>query len=280
MADPYAQKRKEQKKAATKIQCIYRGHQVNRVASEGQSVQGVIERRKEEASNLKKAAQFVGRWVSPAVEAEGLMLDEKEQKELNKRQQLYERWKCLFDKFSPRGLLYVPMQLFFKIIVCVLLVRIKGEEQAWTLCFCYAIWVCFIFRGQPHIAHRKSFSEFFSQNAKFLVLLIPLLALNGVIKVSSLSAWMMTANLASIGGQALGELSGAVKTIWNTLSFVFATLNITFGCSIGPFGVSCGVSEEKMERVRAIGDKVGSATRLVAKVMLRPMLALTSGYTM
>jgi hypothetical protein len=278
--DPFAQQRKEQKEAATRIQSIYRRHQVNRKGAENKGVQGIIERRKEEAANLKKAAQYVGRWVPPEVEAEGLQLNEKERKELMKRQKLYERWKFLFDKFSPRGLLYVPMQLFFKVVVCLILVHVKGQQQAWALCACYGIWVWFILRYQPHITHRKSFKEIFSQNAKFLVLLIPLLALNGIIDTSAIAGWMMTANLGSIGGQAFGELTTAIQTIWNTVSFVFATFGITFGCNIGPFGISCGVSEEKLERVRAIADKLGSAIGLVTKIMLKPMAALTSGYTL
>ena len=103
--------------------------------------------------------------------------------------------------------------MLFKLLVCVLLVALKGKAQAWCLAVAYLFWMNFVCLGQPHIAHRKVYSEFLSVFANFVALIVPLLALYGVIPTAHLTFLMMFVNMATVAMQIVVEFAVALQAL-------------------------------------------------------------------
>jgi hypothetical protein len=109
------------------------------------------EKGEESEANLRKAAQYAGKWQQPDAEPPGTYTADEEAR----RMKIFDKWKWLFDKHTPHGIAYIPAFMLFKLLVCAALLCLKDKSQMWCLVLVYAVWLWFVISGQPHIAHKK-----------------------------------------------------------------------------------------------------------------------------
>jgi hypothetical protein len=225
------------------------------------------ERQAKEAG-LKKAAQFAGKWLRPDAEPQLPHEQPISEVERTRRQKFFDKWKWLFDKYTPHGIMYFPAFLLFKLAVCILLAVLKGQAQAWCLAIVYFFWLHFMASGQPHIAHRKVYSEFFSAFASLAAIVAPLLALYGIIPTSHLTLIMMLVNMGAIASQIIVEMATAMQAVL----MVPCVRNI-MPCGLGELGI------EELEKIKRICEKVGGSSARVGQLIAKPLLVMTGGYS-
>ena len=157
--------------------------------------------------------------------------------------------------------------MLFKLFVCVALLCLKDKSQMWCLVLFYAVWLRFVMSGQPHIAHRKVYSELLGVFANLCVVSVPLLVAYGVIPKPSLAFLMMTINMGTVLLQILVEMAAALQA----LSMIpgFQQMMPCFPT----------IPTETIQKLKDICEKVGGSGALLANTIAKPLAVVTLGYT-
>jgi hypothetical protein len=122
----------------------------------------------EQQQDLEKASQYAGRWepivggapitkktAVAKVQPEGRGTGTTEKQAVA----FFAKWAWLFDKYTTAGILFLPLSVLFKLILCLLLVATTGISQSVAILFHHLLWMGFVVRAQPHIIHRKVINE-------------------------------------------------------------------------------------------------------------------------